>query len=66
MVANTLTVIRSCGVTFDIRPKKTSVFDFTSLMGKEKVKLLDNLSQKLGGCQPDEFCGVVQKIRKVR
>ena len=65
MVANTLTVIRSCGVTFDIRPNKTSVFNFTSLMDKEKVKLLDNLSQELGGCQPDEFCGVVQKIEKV-
>ena len=66
MVANTLTAIRSCGVTFDIWPNKTSVFDFTSLMGKEKVKLFDNLSQELAGCQPDEFCGVVQKIWKVR
>lgn len=29
-------------------------------MGKEKVKLLDKLPDKLGGCQPDEFCVVVQ------
>ena len=66
MVANTLTAIRSCSVTFDVWPNKISVFDFTSLMGKGKVKLLDNLSQELGGCQPDEFCGAVQKIWKVR
>ena len=52
-------------MTFDIWPNKTSVFDFTSLMGKEKVKLLDSLSQELGGSQPDEFCGVVQEIWKV-
>ena len=44
---------------------KTTGFEFTSLMGKDKVKLLDNLPQKLDGCQPDEFCDVVQKIWKV-
>ena len=66
MIINLLTAIRSCGVTFDIWPNKTTVFDFTSLMGKEKVKLLDSLPQKLDGCQPDEFCGIVQKIWNVR
>ena len=66
IVINLLMVIRSCGVTFDIWLNKTSLFDFTSLMGKEIVKLLDSLPQKLDGCQPDEFCGTVKKIWKVR
>ena len=67
MVKNLLTAIRSCGVTFEIRSNKTTTgFDFTSLMGKEKVKLLDNLPQKIHNCQPDEFCDKVQKLWKVR
>ena len=66
MIINLLTAIRSCGVTFDIWPTKTTVFDFTSLMGKEKVELLDSLPQKLDGCQRDKFCGTVQKIWNVR
>ena len=43
MVKNLLTAVRSCGVTFEIRADKTATmdFDFTSLMGKEKMKLLD-------------------------
>ena len=41
MVNNLLTPIRSCKVTFTIRPGKTTKsFESTSLMGKEKVKLL--------------------------
>ena len=66
MTTNLLTAIRSCGVTFDVWHNKTSGYDFTSLMGKEKVKLLEYLPDKLGGCQPDEFCGIVQNIWKVR
>jgi len=65
MANNLLTAIRNCGVTFKIWSNKTTGFEFTSLMGKDKVKLLDNLPQKLDGCQPDEFCDVVQKIWKV-
>ena len=64
MVKNLLTAVRSCGVTFEIRADKTATmgFDFTSLMGKEKIKLLP---QRLEGCQPKEFCSLVQKIWKV-
>lgn len=66
MINHLLTTIRSCGVTFAVRPGKTvTAFEFTSLMGKEKVKLLQNLPEKLSGCQPDEFSSVVQKIWKV-
>ena len=67
MVKNLLTAVRSCGVTFEIRADNTATmgFDFTSLMGKEKMKLLDNLPQRLEGCQPEEFCSLVQKIWKV-
>ena len=68
MVKNLLTAVKSCGVTFEIRADKTATmgFDFTSLMGKEKMKLLDDLPQRLEGCQPEEFCSIVQKIWKVK
>lgn len=66
MVKNLFTAIRSCKVTFNIRPGKTTKsFEFTSLMGKEKVKLLERLPEKLSGCQPNEFCSIVTKIWKV-
>lgn len=66
MVNNLLTAIRSCKVTFKITPGKTTKsFESTSLMGKEKVKLLQRLPDKLSGCQPDKFCSVVKKIWKV-
>ena len=67
MVKNLLTAVRSYGVTFEIRADKTATmgFDFISLMGKEKMKLLDNLPQRLEECQLEEFCSLVQKIWKV-
>lgn len=67
MINNLLTAIKSCKVSFTIRPgKNVKCFEFTSLMGKEKVKLLQELPDKLSGCQPDEFSSIVIKIWKVK
>ena len=44
---------------------KSNEFDFMSLMGTEKVKLLDDLPNKLNDCQPEKICSLVQKIWKV-
>ena len=41
---------------------KKNTFDCTSLMDKDKQKLLEYLADKLGNCQPDDYCSVVQYI----
>ena len=66
MVNNLLRAIKSCGVTFTLFISKSNEFDFTSLMGTEKVKLLDNLPNKLNDCKPEKFCSLVQKIWNVK
>jgi len=65
MLNNLINAIRSCGVSFNVRADKTTGFECTSLMGKDKLKVLQNLPDKLANCQPDEFCSVVQQIWKV-
>ena len=66
MVNNLLRTIRSYGVTFNLFMNKSNEFDFTSLMGTEKIKLLDNLPDRLNDCQPEKFSSLVQKIWKVQ
>ena len=65
MLNTLLNAIRSCGVPFNVWADRKNVFDCTSLMGKEKRKLLENLPEKLENCQPNDFCSIVQQIWKV-
>ena len=54
MVTALLENIRSCGVSFKIWEKRmpTKEFEFTSLMGNCKKKLLRKLPAKFSSCQP--------------
>ena len=54
MVKELLKEIRSCGVPFNV--KETSrKYEFTSLTGTDRKKLLLYLPDKLGMCQPVEY-----------
>ena len=64
MIARLLKEINSCGVSFTIRIKKDE-FEFTSLVGNDKKKLLDNLPYKMSSCQPPEYYTIVQELWKV-
>ena len=65
MVFMLLKSIRSCGVTFQIYDSAKKKFSLTSLVGKDKLKLLEKLPPKLKDCQPGEFYKVVEKLWKV-
>ena len=62
--------IRSCGDSFDIWEKKTEdgkgsgQYDFTSLLGSDKKKLLAELLDKLIDCLMPDTCDVVIQIWK--
>ena len=56
--------IQSCGVTFSIWEKDGN-FEFTSIMGDDKKKLLKMLPPKLISCQPPAFSLDVKKLWEV-
>ena len=56
--------IKSCGVSFDVW-EKDGGFDFTSLMGDCKKKLLKMLPPKLTSCQPVAFASDVKTLWEV-
>jgi len=41
-------------------------FEFTSLMGKDKMKVLEKLPDKFYKCQLEDFYETVEKLWKVR
>ena len=45
MLNTLLNAIRSCDVTFNVWANRKKMFDCTSLMGKEKRKILENLPE---------------------
>ena len=51
---------------FNVTPSKTKGFEFTSLLGPQKLLLLKKLPSKLVECQPSEISDVVQQIWKVK
>ena len=65
-----LQTIRLCGASFDIWEKKnadgkgTGLYDFTSLLGADKKKLLLELPDKLQECIKNETCATVADIWK--
>ena len=65
MITKLLECIRSCGVTFYIYDSATKDFSFRSLVGKDKLKLLEKLPPKLKHCQPGEFYKVVEQLWEV-
>ena len=60
--------IRSCGIPFDIWEKRSAdgkasgQYDFTSLMGSDKKKLLIELPNKFDGVIRPQTCGTVKEI----
>ena len=62
--------IRSCGISFDIWEKtnadgkSSGQYDFTSLLGSDKKKLLSDLPQKLDACTHKNTCQTVIQIWK--
>jgi len=71
MIKDLVQCIKDCGVTFSITActKKNSEndgqFEFTSLMGKDKMKVLERLPDKFYKCQPEGFYKTVEKLWKV-
>lgn len=57
--------IRGCGVHFEVYIKNKNQYDFTSLNGNERKKLLQQLPSKLIKCQPPEFAHKVKKLWEV-
>ena len=46
MLNNLVNSIRSCGATFKVWADNMNTFECTSLMGEDKIKLLENFSEK--------------------
>ena len=67
MVKRLLEAIQSCGVSFTIRISKKAEggFEFSSLVGNDKKKLLNQLPSKMLDCQPPAFSKVVQQLWEV-
>lgn len=66
MVKKLLESIRGCGVSFKIYGTTIKAFHFTSLVGRDKLKLLKNLPAKLKDCQPVDFHNIVEQLWKVQ
>ena len=56
--------INSCGVSFTIYMKKDG-FEFTSLVGNDKKKLLNKLPSTMSICQPPDLPRTVKEIWEV-
>lgn len=60
--------VRSCGISFEIWDKTNAdgkgsgQYDFTSLLGSDKKKLLKDLPSKLPGVIQSETAKTVQKL----
>lgn len=67
MIKQLLECIKSCGVSFKIWDVKgaNKDFEFTSLMGNCKKKLLDKLPSKLDACQPASLAKDVTELWEV-
>jgi len=66
MVKKLLEAIRSCGALFKLWNGDKRMFEFTLLMGGDKLKLLKKLPDKLTDCQPQNIVDTVKKLWKVR
>ena len=64
MVKKIIEQIRSCGAPFKLRKADKKVFEFTSLMGVDKLKFLKKLPDKLKDCQPKGMLETVKNYGK--
>ena len=64
MVQNLIQEIESCGVQFSIWEKATK-YEFTSLTGTDRKKLLKELPAKLIRCQPSAYASKVKLLWEV-
>jgi len=62
MVEKLLEEINSCGVSLSVHDSDKKAFSLTSLVGGDKLKLLQRQPSKLRNCQPADFCTTVQKL----
>ena len=67
MIKKLLDAIHDYGISFNIIQQNAPLhgFEFTSLMLKEKRKLLNHLPSHIPQCQPAEFCDTVQQLWEV-
>ena len=63
MVKSLITEVRGCGVHFQVYDKNQ--YEFTSLNGNDRKKLLQLLPSKLSKCQPQDICDNVKKLWEV-
>ena len=67
-----VTAIRDCGISFSVWEKVdadgcgSGKYDWTSLMGTDKKKLISNLLNKLRGILHDEIAETAIKVWQVR
>ena len=67
-----VSTIRDCRISFSVWEKKhsdrkpTGVYDWTSLTGVDKKKLLSTLPEKLPGILPSDISPTIVQIWKVR
>ena len=65
MISKLIDTIQSCGVSFKVYPKKSGEYEFTSLVGNDKKKLLEKLPKKLVDCQPKDYSKDVKALWEV-
>jgi len=66
MLKKLIAVINSCGVQFHIwKEGNDGALSWTSLMGPDKLKLLERLPDELKFCHPIEMVSEVQALWKV-
>jgi len=63
MIKSLITEINSCGIYFEVFDKNQ--YEFTSLNGNDRKKLLKQLPPNLTKCQPQEFADKVKKLWEV-
>ena len=64
MITELIEKIRSCGVSFKVYPRNGE-YEFTSLVGNDKKKLLQKLPDKIPECQPKEYANSVKALWEV-
>ena len=58
--------IRACGVSFNVyENQENETVEWPSLLGPDKIKLLQSLPAKMTECQPPEMVELTQKLWKV-
>ena len=65
MLNNLVMSIRKCGIYFCLYEQADGSMEWPSLLGPDKIKLLKQLPNEFGNCQPAEMAEDVQQLWKV-